>query len=738
MISSSEDGDIVELYDGAGEFLVMRPVTTSSIVINDPKITKKPASIPNMANFMLVPAPSATTGKSYHLRLYHKYNEAPHARKAYYLGFHGGSQTNNAPAFVDIPKRPTRTTMVFTVEFSGCSFVVIKLNDTHYRAFHDTRTNSSELYDNVVAAIDFREYKGGSGNLATICMHYNAMAGIWKLYAQLLTSTNPSLKIFGFRTPNYDERIITKAINPDILPIQRTIDEAIATSNERREHIRNQLADIARQYEREGLADALNAQDGEFDNSATIPLLSSPAVHSTQTLSRYFNGIKEALRLVINSQGLGDGDPDNPNSVRNSTKRMVKSIEALTDECKDQDFQHLWLLIKNANGIQAVIRTENVLRAPLEGDTIGEKFDMLAARLEVTSNTAATEGYETYTEVKLDCVSANATSLEMKSIFVNSIRTLEDKKLGALLHRIQITADKERANRIWKRTDEVVKYLLEETNHKVKPMPQDVMANFHGDNSSGHCYSLVRAVAVALYIDGGGFAVDQIMAKIVSLRKTTVETSMDARLFLEGLEEIRLNQDAVASTSTRRVTLAEAVDALVIKLGTASQLYSLNTQAHAMLLGATVKDAKISYHFYDPNFALATFDTKETLLKGLTHHLIDEGFGATYFAFITRDAPKFNLVEIDGGKTSQANIGLSLVVQDLTSDTSLSEIAFTRTRLDFDAAARELDDNPDFKKAFLAAEEKRGSSWTSPWVWSGSSRMRIPADVFWGMYAPEN
>lgn len=98
----------------------------------------------------------------------------PEAIEAYFLGFNGGGQGIDTPAYIDIPKKDVEGKMLFTGTLSGCSVIVTHLDRDHYRVYHDGRVNSSLLYDDVVTAVDFHDYydkaasaKGETGIAAT-------------------------------------------------------------------------------------------------------------------------------------------------------------------------------------------------------------------------------------------------------------------------------------------------------------------------------------------------------------------------------------------------------------------------------------------------------------------------------------------------------------------------------------------------------------------------------------------
>lgn len=104
--------------------------------------------------------------------------------EAYFLGYNGTAQSTKTPAYVDIPINAAENSFLFTGSLAGGSVVVTQLNETTYRVYHDGRMNSSSLYDNVVMAVDYRDYQVSStGNaLGMAYMWFND--GRWQLVLQ--------------------------------------------------------------------------------------------------------------------------------------------------------------------------------------------------------------------------------------------------------------------------------------------------------------------------------------------------------------------------------------------------------------------------------------------------------------------------------------------------------------------------------------------------------------------------
>ncbi|MEX9610561.1 hypothetical protein AB7Y92_10840 [Providencia manganoxydans] len=103
---------------------------------------------------------------------------------AYFLGYNGAVQSAKTPAYVDIPINAAENSFLFTGSLTGGSIVVTKLNETTYRVYHDGRANSSLLYDNVVMAIDYRDYQVSSSDDALGMAYMRFQDKQWQLVIQ--------------------------------------------------------------------------------------------------------------------------------------------------------------------------------------------------------------------------------------------------------------------------------------------------------------------------------------------------------------------------------------------------------------------------------------------------------------------------------------------------------------------------------------------------------------------------
>lgn len=466
---------------------------------------------------------------------------------------------------------------------------------------------------------------------------------------------------------------------------------------------------------------------------------------------------------------------------------MIARLEAVYKECEELDRNYLWQLMREHGVEAAVIDTGDPLRVELRGDTTGERYDVLEVRLLARPSQGVMEGYtgaagqdqghaaaepappgppsvgqasapstsqataaprrfmSTNLAVRRPAVAPvgaggapdTATLLELKRTCVYLLNKLTDEELGALLRRIEDTAREERLGWLM-HGPQVVENILNQGGRDARPMPMDVMYRLEG---SGYCYALVRVVATALWAEGT-VAVDQFLAKLASLRTSTLEGSREASLLLGGLQELRGNVDALAALKPiGRMTLDKVINHLQVKPGTATRLLALNTQTHSMLLCATVKKSSYTesdYHFYDPNFAMVTYDSAQALLGALKRHLLEGGFAEAYNAYGTKDVPDFNLHEIHGARLAQVDVDSGLVVEDLGSDKPLAETVDSGPglrRQDPDTAAQELLEDPTFKKAVMEGTAVSASTWNGPRTWDGKQLIRVPEDNVLSMYA---
>lgn len=175
--------------EGSADILkfVADPVSFATSNVISAEVLGKAARLPATGYAQLI----KVGPKAYDVVSVDSNSNAPQSRRhsiaAYFLNYEGNvlaNQVNTAPAYVDIPKLAPAGSFLFTGTLSGCSVVVTELNPTTYRVFHDSRNNSSLLYDNVVMAVDYMDYQfpGLDTGLGAVYMWFKE--GQWALVLQ--------------------------------------------------------------------------------------------------------------------------------------------------------------------------------------------------------------------------------------------------------------------------------------------------------------------------------------------------------------------------------------------------------------------------------------------------------------------------------------------------------------------------------------------------------------------------
>ena len=119
---------------------------------------------------------------------------------AYYLPYISMNSQDAYAPYIDIPRYKPDKKFLFTGTLSSCSIVLKDIGNDMLRVFHDSRMNSSCFYDNIVAKIDFDDYKNYEINngMASMFMHFDRYQG-WLLYSQkqVLFNTDSVRKYSG-------------------------------------------------------------------------------------------------------------------------------------------------------------------------------------------------------------------------------------------------------------------------------------------------------------------------------------------------------------------------------------------------------------------------------------------------------------------------------------------------------------------------------------------------------------
>ena len=607
-------------------------------------------------------------------------NSAP----AYFLGYNGPNQSNAAPAYVDIPKHGAEGSFLFTGTLSGCSLVVTSLDANTFRVYHDGRVNSSLLYDNVVMAVDYKDYQvaGTAEGLAAAYMQY--VDGQWQLVFQRQEYQREGQMVWP-KLREGAEPLAIQTADSQVMERNRT---EFATY---REQVHQNLKTVAEQF---GVS-ADGVADGVYRDGAFSP--EHPAIAA-------WNQLREAVQAKVNAdiQQLSDQRYQLQEKRRTGGDKalidqQIKQINLTQDYYRAQydpvlreagsvEKTWLWQQIKAKDGTAAVVRTDDTaIQGGGEERTtsVGERYATAEAYQRGARGTAFSDGLRDYRQIKIPGVDDKMSSLEMKRLFLDGPLTPQQR--GALSGRITETAQAEYIDKVLRQTA-----AFSEDFHKAGSVfsqlaPQDFYLSLVGDRSGGRCYPLVRAMAVAL-ASGGETGVNSLVQKLFLASADPQAGS--STLLKNSLIRLHSNVDAVqASTEVGQLKLSDVVARLAASKGTA--MYALNTQNHSMLVGSTSTAEGQRYYFYDPNVGIFAFDSTQSLSQAMQQHLVKRNLAAYYGSFGSQSSPAFNLIEIDTGKMAEVPVGNGLNVADLSRPEELVGVIGQRRQVEQALDARQ-------------------------------------------------
>ncbi|MGY1448442.1 TcdA/TcdB pore-forming domain-containing protein [Pseudomonas chlororaphis] len=596
---------------------------------------------------------------------------------AYFLGYNGPNQANAAPAYVDIPKHAAAGSFLFTGTLSGCSLVVTSLDANTFRVYHDGRVNSSLLYDNVVMAVDYKDYQvaGTAEGLAAAYMQY--VDGQWQL-------------VFQRQEYQREGQMVWPKLRDGAQPLQiQNADPQVVERNRAefaayREQVHQNLKKVATQFgvSVEGVA------DGVYREGAFSP--EHPAIAA-------WNQLREAVQAKVNAdiQQLADKRYQLQQDRRGASDKglidqQIKQLNLTQDYYRAQydpvlreagsvEKTWLWQQIKAKEGSAAVVRTDDTAiqgAGEERASSVGERYAIAEAYQRGARGTAFSDGLRDFREIRIPGVDDRMSALKMKQLFLDG--TLTPRERGALSGRITETAQAEYIDKVLRQTA-----VFSEDFHKAGSVfdrlaPQDFYLSLVGDRSGGRCYPLVRAMAVAL-ASGGEAGVNSLVQKLFLASADPQAGS--STLLKNSLIRLHSNVEAVqASRELGQVKLSEVVSRLAASSGTS--MFALNTQNHSMMVGSTQTAEGRRYYFYDPNVGIFAFDSSKGLAKAMQQHLVTRNLAAHYGSLGTKSLPAFNLIEIDTGKMAEVPVGNGLNVADLSRPEELAGVIGQRRQVE--------------------------------------------------------
>ncbi|WP_256574787.1 TcdA/TcdB pore-forming domain-containing protein [Pseudomonas sp. PA15(2017)] len=594
---------------------------------------------------------------------------------AYFLGYNGANQANAAPAYVDIPKLAAAGSFLFTGTLSGGSLVVTSLDANTFRVYNDGRVNSSLLYDNVLMAVDYKDYQvaGAAEGLAAAYMQY--VDGQWQLAFQRQEYQREGQMVWPKLRDGAEPLTIQIA---DTQVVERNRIEFAAY----REQVHENLKRVAAQF---GVP-VNGVTDGVYKGGAFSPEHSAIAA---------WNQLREAVQAKVNAdiQQLVDKRYQLRQDRRTANDKalidqQIKQLNLTQDyyraqydsvlrEASSVEKTWLWQQIKAKDGAAAVVRTDaGATQGSAEdrASSIGERYAIAEAYQRGALGTEFNDGLRNFQKITVPGLKNNMSASEMKQLFLEG--TLSPRERGALSGRIN-----EEALSI----DKVLRQaaVFSEDFRKIGSVfsqlaPQEFYLSLVGERSGGRCYPLVRAMAVALS-SGGEAGVNSLVQKLFLASADPQAGS--STLLKNSLIRLHSNVEAVqASKALGMFKIDEVVSRLAAGSGTS--MFALNTKNHSMLVGSMQNAEGRRYYFYDPNVGIFAFNSTNDLSKAMQHFLMESKLALHYESFGSDLQPTFNLVEIDTGKMAEVPVGNGLNVADLSRPEELAEVIGQQRQVD--------------------------------------------------------
>ncbi|MCT8352637.1 TcdA/TcdB pore-forming domain-containing protein [Photorhabdus kayaii] len=597
---------------------------------------------------------------------------------AYFLNYDSADQANASPAYVDIPKHEIAESFLFTGTLSGGSVVVTSLDANTYRVYHDGRVNSSLLYDNVVMAVDYKDYRVAATTKSLAVAYMQYVNGEWQL-------------VFQRQEYQQDGQMSWTKLRGGEEPLSIQIaDSQVVKRNQAqfatyREQVHQQLKKVAAQFgvSVEGITDGVYTE-GEFSPD-------HPAIAAwIQLHAEVDDRINADIKQLVDKRSKLYEEQRNT-SQHNLIDQQIKQIDITLEYYKAQydtvlreagfvEQSWLWQQIKSKDGMAAVVRIDNTPiqnGGPEHTSSVGERYAIAEAYQHRVYGTTFTDGQRNFRDISIPGMYDRMSALEMKILFLKGQLTSEQQ--GALSAHITETSQAEYIDKVLKWTAVYSEGFHRAGSSFDRLVPQDFYLSLVGDKSGGRCYPLVRAMAVAL-ANSGEAGINSLVEKLFlaaadphANNSTLLKNSL-IKLHSDNVEAVQ------ASTVRGKVKLSEAVS--LLKKTTKTSTFALNTPNHSMMVGSTVGLEGRRYYFYDPNVGIFAFNSTSSFFQAMKNHLVGRKLAAHYGSLGSELAPIFNLVEIDASKMAKVPVGNDLNVADLTRPDELTTVIEQRRQVE--------------------------------------------------------
>ncbi|MEX9607571.1 TcdA/TcdB pore-forming domain-containing protein [Providencia huaxiensis] len=605
-------------------------------------------------------------------------NKSKFSINSYFLSYNKTDQSHFYPYYIDIPKEPSDSFFLFTDTLDKHSLIVTDYDKDHYRVYNDCRINSSILYDNVVMAVDYKDYriKGKDSGNATAYMQY--VNNEWQLFYQK-------------QETKYYEGKKNLILNGNGRLVQNSPSKEINNKNEfikYRDAVHQDILSLANELniEVKKIDSGLYIQDKDFPessinntwrdlNTIIYKKLNRNISILDEVQNSWRNKIKqlykisasESIKIKVLQQKIIQSDI----YINLYQNRYSKALV----EARQVERSWLWWQLKEKYGMSAAVKAgEQIIQGGSDENkkTVNERYENLVFVHKNSNNMPFrrrfSEGMEDFNEVNISGVNRKMSSLELKKLYL----TLELSPIerGALYQRISKVSHEEYINYILSEAGKVSKLFYSFNSQSNRLIPQDFYLSLMGGETKGRCYPLVRAMSVALAKDGENGA-DVLINKLFIASASPKDK--DSILLKSALEKLHSNIDAVeASFSHGRMGIEETQK--LLDAGEKTVMFAINSQNHSMLIGKTVGNDQSHYYFYDPNFGLFTFNNSRELFIAFKMYMVEHKMADFYSAFGSAKKPHFEIITISTEDMAIVSVGNGLKVGNLSDSNELSQL----------------------------------------------------------------
>jgi hypothetical protein len=312
-----------------------------------------------------------------------------------------------------------------------------------------------------------------------------------------------------------------------------------------------------------------------------------------------------------------------------------------------QGNDYTWELrsLDDLSGVIDELRTDG-LDPVMDRETVERTYRSKLASLKSSSDASRRKSYEDAVELARQSPSAPdwlGDSVAMKKDFIHPQMT-DLRQLGVLSRWIEEAERLEQTALATKNAD-VIAADIRGAGGRFEPLPQSTYVNTNGDGKTGFCLPLCRVMAVAIK-EGRSASLIGNIARAIGHPK-----SAEALALRNSLIQLHSKVEANVAVGETCVLDINAMVGLLHR-SNAPSVYLVGTRRHTMIIGLQAEaDGTVARYFYDPNFGLARFGSRQpfetTFEKVLGTHLVGRKLGTLYESFGTASRPLFTVQKID-------------------------------------------------------------------------------------------